>query len=321
VANYINAVAWDRDGSRLAALSDFGGIVTMWDSRDWSVTKSFQKYGGSYAQNSLSFLPDGTLLSSAPIGRSPDPRYSTLEIFSLVQWDPQTGEPLRYIPDPNRLPSDLRSAVGPAETFTVSRDGLLVAGISKGQVLVFRTIDWSILTKLEIPATPQHADFAASISISPDNVHIAVGTGFGFVHLFDAKSGLVKQTFLAFPGGFGFRCGAVSYSPDGRFLVAGRAGVSLGETDNGWIRIWSIGKEAIVAQLSGGRGAVRAVAWSEGGAALAVGDDRDLRVWDIKQSVSQPRLMLAQSGQFYSVAFSPDETLAASDTTEIMIYN
>lgn len=95
----INAVAWSADGMRLASLSNFGGTVTVWDASNWAVVNRFERYGGAYSQNSLVFLPDNTLLTAASVGKSPDPDYETLAVFSLIQWDPLTGRKLRYIPD------------------------------------------------------------------------------------------------------------------------------------------------------------------------------------------------------------------------------
>lgn len=85
VDNYVNAVAWNTAGSRLATLSNFGGTVTIWDAKAWNVVNEFDRYGGPFSYNSFAFLPDGTLLTAAPIGKSPDPKYATLAIFSLIQ--------------------------------------------------------------------------------------------------------------------------------------------------------------------------------------------------------------------------------------------
>ena len=95
VKGYVNAVAWNVDGTRLAALSNFGSAVTVWETKTWAVLKEYLRYNGaSYAFNSLAFLPDGALLTSSPIGdfsaKTPvtAAQVQTLETFSLIQWNP-----------------------------------------------------------------------------------------------------------------------------------------------------------------------------------------------------------------------------------------
>jgi len=43
VKAYINAVAGNVDGSRLAALSNFGGTVTVWETAKWAVVNEFNR--------------------------------------------------------------------------------------------------------------------------------------------------------------------------------------------------------------------------------------------------------------------------------------
>jgi hypothetical protein len=43
VKGYLNAVAWNNDNSRLAALSDFGRTITVWETRNWSLIKEFDR--------------------------------------------------------------------------------------------------------------------------------------------------------------------------------------------------------------------------------------------------------------------------------------
>ena len=72
-----NAIAWNTDGSRLAALS--GPNVRVWDAKTWKVVSEFQNPGASTANNSLAFLPDGSILTT------PKPAYDKSHLCSLVQ--------------------------------------------------------------------------------------------------------------------------------------------------------------------------------------------------------------------------------------------
>jgi len=228
---------------------------------------------------------------------------------------------VRYIPDlgyPPKVPSE---KIGPTDTFVVSADGSMVAGISAGDVLLFETRSWSLLRRLPTPPTPTHPDHAESVAISPSGRQVAIGTAFGYVHFFGADDGTRSLSFVAFPGDFGMVCGAITFSPDGRFLATGRGLVSVKENDDGWTRLWRVSDGAMVAGLTGGKGSVRAAAWNHSGDTLAVGDDRTLRLWRTTQLPQRPQLAMAKRDSSYSAAFSPNGTLAASDGSEIAIYH
>jgi len=317
---YVNAVTWSFDGSRLAALSNFGGIVTIWDPNSWSVVKEFKRDGGAYSQNSFAFLPDGTLLITTAGGRSPDPRCPTPTISSLTQWDSDTGQPVRHIPDLGCPPKSPSVPIGPTDTFALSADGSLIAGISGGGVILFETHGWSIVRRFATPATPKHPDFAASVAISPDARQIAVGTGFGHVHIFAVDGSAAPFSFVAFDGDFAPGCNAITFRPDGHFLATGRGLVSAGASDDGWTRIWRVSDGAMVANLTGGAGSVRSAAWNPNGNMFVVADDRTLRLWQSSELPEAPRLITKVSNRSYSVQFSPSGILAASDGTEIAIY-
>ncbi len=240
VDGYINAVAWNSNGSRLAVLSNFGGAVTIWRAINWNIVNNFNRNGGAYSQNSFAFLPDGTLLTAAPIGVSRDPRYTTFAESSLVQWDAATGQPLRYVPDLGYPPRDLPYRIGPVDTFVVSNDGAIVAGINGSSVFLFSIPGWSISRRIVIPPTPKHPDYPASVAISPDARQLAIGTGFGHVHLYNMEDTAPAHSFTAFPGDALHYCEAINFSSDGQLLVTGRGGTSVGEVDDGWTRLWRI---------------------------------------------------------------------------------
>ena len=280
----------------------------------------FDRYGGAYSANSLAFLPDGTLLTTAPIGVSPDPKYTTLEIFSLIQWNAETGRAVQYIPELGYPPKNVSDRIGPADNFVVSTDGSRVAGISKGDVLLFETRGWSIIRRFATPSTPKHRDRAQSVAISPSGLQVAVGTLSGDVHFFDLTNGAIRLSFHAYATDAGFGCSNLAFSPNGRFLVTGKGGVSIGEVDDGWTRIWRVDDGTLIARLTGGEGSVRTAAWNLNGGKLAVGDDRTLRLWQTSQLPQQPRLLKKARDNSFSAAFSPSGVLAVSDGSDVVIY-
>ena len=334
VRDYINAVAWNADGSRLAALSNFGGTVTIWETVTWTVVSEFHRYGGAYSFNSLAFLPDGTLLTSTPVGKSPDPLFKTLAIFSLIQWNPETGQPLRYIPDLGYPPKSLVVPIGATQTFTVSRDASMVAGISGRDVLLYRTDGWSLVGQLVTPPTskypadfvravpnrpPFHPDHAACLAFSPDGRSLAVGTGFGNMHLFELPGGTLRLSFSVFAADWGAGCDAVDFSPDGRLLATG-SHVAIGQPADGWTRLWRVTDGSLVERLFGGAGSVRTISWSGKRNLLAAGDDRVLLVWRFDPPDSPARLVAKIDEVTFSTAFSPRGVLAAAHANNVSIY-
>jgi len=342
VKSFINAVVWNKDGSRLAALSYYGGTITLWETKNWTVINEFQRYSGSYSQNSLAFLPDGNLLTSAPIGdysKDPryantsliDPRYKSLEIFSLIQWNPETGKPVRNIPDLGYPPKDLSIKV--TYSFTVSLDGSLIAGIYLGKyIAVYESQGGSLVQKLSIPQLPSHGDFAMSIAFSPDGQELAVGTGFGIVHFFGVRDGVLRRSFLAYYNNAhpknSYGCPAIAYSPDGRLLATGKSFIQnpiKGDTIT--TDIWRVSDNTKVASLTGSffmfKGVenpapVRTLTWSSQGGVLAIGDGGSLRVWQIDES-SQKQLFVSESNKIYSTSYSPQGVLAFTNNNEVII--
>jgi WD40 repeat protein len=317
VKGYLNAVAWNDDNSRLAALSGFGRTITVWETRNWSLIKEFDRYSGGYSFNSLAYTADGMLLTSAPVGKSPDPKHQTLAIFSLILWDPQTGRVIRYIPDP--VP-DTGFRIGNTDTYAVSPDGKLVAGIMEGsregRVLLFDTATWTLVGHFIVPPTLKHPDGAVCLAFSPDSREIALGTLFGYVHVVAIGQETPRLSFSAYPDGV--PCFAVAYSHDGRTLATGRGPVPVGAADDGRTRLWRASDGGSVAILKGGGAGVHKLSWSEAGL-LAIAHDQSLAVWDAAEPTT-PRMILNSEVDTYCVAFNKTGTLAATNGNKVQLY-
>ena len=175
----------------------------------------------------------------------------------------------------------------------------------------------------------QHPDYAAALAISPNGRQIAVGTGFGYVHLFGIDDRAPALSFSAYADDIvpplrpRPSCNAIAFSPDGQILATGKGLIDIQETDDGWIRLWRVEDGALVVRLTGGKDSARTIAWSPSGDRLAVGDNWTLRLWQISgmpQPEQQPQMLKKIRDKSYSVAFSPSGVLAASDAAEVVIY-
>lgn len=342
VHGYINSIAWSADGSRLAALSDSGGTITVWEKSKWRVVNEFHRYGGAYCFNSLAFLRDNSILTSAPLGDYSqdlryantiltDPNYKSLDIFSLIRWNPETGRVLNYIPDLGYPPRDLSTKI--TNTFTLSRDEKLVAGILKKDVVIY-DIDKRIalitiknpligsgarlINSKKVPKTVM--DSAASVAFSPDNKIIAVGTLSGKLNFFNVQNGSIFKTIDAFPETFGSGCISLSFNNDGSLIATGRAAVGVGKKDIGLVRVWRVSDGKMLFAYLGSTGSVRTLSWHPTGKILAAGDDSTLSLWNANDQTNDPVLTRKFPLGIYSASFSTEGILAVASSNIVVLF-
>jgi WD40 repeat protein len=330
----IEEIAWNKDGSRLAAVSGGSGLsagsIILWDTTNWTAVKEFQRYGGGGLplKDSFAFLPDGSVLTSAPgccywmnptFVDIPAPlnKYKTLEIFSFIQWNSETGVPMRYIPDLGYPPKDISKKIPKA--FAVSRDGSFIAAIYRGSyIALYKSNNGSLVRTLSIPGP----DFAETVAFSPDSNELAVGTISGLVHFFRLKTGTLQRSFKAFTDGE-FGCEAIAYSSDGRFIATGKSRHGETKTDNIGANIWRVSDNKMIASLevglwNGMPDMVKSIAWSPKGNELVVVDDEAVRVWRIDKT-GHKLLFTNKARDIHSAKYSPQGDLAVAIAKEIII--
>ena len=342
VKGYVNAVAWNADGSRLAALSNFGGTITLWETKNWTVLKEFDRYGGAYSFNSLAFLPEGSLLTSAPIGdplRNPifanlpsvDPKYEKLQIFSFIKWNPEAGKSIGYIPDLGYPPQDLSIKV--IDTFAVSKDGALIAGAAGHNANIYEAKSGFLVKQIPIPKPLEsknfHDDSTASVVFSPDSRELVVGTMTGKLYFFGLEDGMLRRSFNVFPTEE-YYSRAIAFSPDGKFIAIGKSKIfNVPEPNNISTYIWRMSDGTMIASLKGSTEVnsgkeeasnVNSISWSEVGNTMAVGSGTSLRLWKITENTQTLLLNNQISGGIYSTAFSSQGVLAASNKNQVIIY-
>jgi WD40 repeat protein len=219
----IDAVEWSPNGKYLAALSNYGSIITIWDTQTWKIVNEFKLYGKCHFSLYLGFLTNNTVITAAPIGQYPDQKYDDLsKYFNLVEWDIYTGKLLRYLPnEPVHRSSSVHKVA--MEKFTISNDHSLIAGIESdpnsivsvvdaktGRRIFSRVIpiDWGVdLSESQSLKTER----IIKVAFSSDGKHLAVGTGSGQitnnnktiaaggrVYILNSLNGKILKSFWAY---------------------------------------------------------------------------------------------------------------------------
>jgi WD40 repeat protein len=320
--SYLNAVAWSFDGSRVAGLSGMGRYITVWDTKTWKTVSEFQNPGASYAFNSLAFLDDGSILTT------PKVVFGKVHLCSLVQWNADTGKPVREIPDVC-YPDRKDDVGGITSTYTVSKDGALIAGIGgKVGVMLFDGHTGKFIKVLTVPGVSITKEFAQSLAFSPDSKTLAVGTMTGLVYFFDLQSGSISSVLDAYKAEDCY-VSSLAFSPDGQLIAAGKAkNVNLRNPNDIGTNIWRMKDQAHVASLAASTWTlqgkdeaviVRTVSWTPDNI-LAVGDDNSLRLWHVDGDKPQLMLDKRMGRGTFDTAVSPQGMLAATDNDDIVIY-
>ena len=221
---FINAVAWSPNGKYLAALSYYGTTITVWDTQTWEKVNEFTRNGGFYCDSSFGFLTNDSVITTAPLGPSPDPKYIELaRFFNVEVWDIHTGKFLRCLPEEPIHNPDTRYSPR-MDTFTVSSNHSLIAGVESG---IFRNtvsvLDAKSGRQLFSRVIPIEwgVDLSESKSLKSEGIHtlafstdgkrLALGTGSrqvtrqnktlaggSHVYILDSRTGKIVKSFWAY---------------------------------------------------------------------------------------------------------------------------
>ncbi len=339
VEGYINAVSFNRDGSQLAVLSQFGSIASVFDAREWTLLHSFGRYSGGYSFSSVALLSDGTLLTAAPVGsdavtrRYPntDTQYPRLDIFSMIVWNVATGRVSRYIPSVPTINPDSRHTIH-TDTFALSPDGALVAAIPpvSDHVLVYNALTGALLNTLTIPRySAKLGDHVMSVGFSPDGGEIAVGSTDGRVYFFARDGNQPLRSITVFPDPYGAI--KLAYSPDGKFLAVGSyQGLDVPNPLTIGTVIIDLQDGKQISQLPAPTYAigaiakpepVRALGWGGRVPTLAVGYDSKLQMWDVRQpGAPKQKLNDSINKGVGGIAFAPTGVVAVAVGNLVLIY-
>jgi WD40 repeat protein/transcriptional regulator with XRE-family HTH domain len=185
---------------------------------------------------------------------------------------------------------------------SVALDGggaLLAAGMSSGQVWLWRVADRTLLATLEGHTGPVFA-----VAFSADGHLLASGHGDGTVRLWEAPSGRPLATLEGHAGGVW----GVALTAGGELLASGSA--------DGTVRLWEAPSGRPLATLEGHTGGVWGVALSADGELLASGDGGGtVRLWNTSTGQSLATLE-GHTGGVWRVALSADGDLLASGSAD-----
>jgi WD40 repeat protein len=269
------AVALSPDG-RLAAASDAGGMVKLWDSAGrhqftFQAEKETRAAGTS-AEAALAFSLDSRRLTWADAAGA------------AAAWNTATGRELFRRPGSN--PRGL--------TIALSTDGERLAWVTRGGAIHVRDPAARADRRILYPRSLM----LPGLAFDPTGRYLASADK--QLRLWDLASG---RQVLAFGGGGSAAGQWLAFSRDGRRLVS----ASFREQTT---RVWEIPSGRELLGLPGHRGPVHGVGFSPNGRYLAVAGNQGLKVFDAPPTREAVRHR--SSDMVLSAAVSPDGNLVAS---------
>jgi WD40 repeat protein len=276
------AVAWSADGGHLAAISDAGKHIEVWDTAG-GTTKVLTSGGfGPSVSSSLEFLIGNELLTPPKMQKSLEE-----DNLSFSIWDIQNGSLVKSVEGP--FP-DKPWRNNFFHVYTISPDKRLVAASplepTAKLITLYSTQSWQVLHNLPVDAP------SGALAFSPDGNQVACGDIRHFyqidgiyteavVDLFDTATGTLVKTIAAYEKGLSVSISAIAYSPDARFIATGVTLFSKQHISRS-VRVFQVSNGAEVASYPVELHPIRKLQWSPSGKYIAFvsGGDETVRLWD-----------------------------------------
>jgi len=248
------------------------GEIKLWNTSNGQLIAELKGHGGLV--DGLNFSPDGKFIAGGG--------------FRLVLWDVAKRKQVRTM-----------KTGGLVHAVAFSPDGKFVISACRGQP--YAQV-WDVETGREqrkLYAGNTNEQTVYSVDFSRDGALLAIGGHNQNPTLWDGRTWLRAAALTNTASAYD--CARyVKFSPNGELLFT-----------KGDFRVpgvfWNVAERRIVAQLQGDNELVGDIDYSSDGTFLAtVGMDR-LNIWEAKTG----RRVRSVNGQFWSVAFSPDDKLVA----------
>jgi DNA-binding beta-propeller fold protein YncE len=265
----VRAIAFSRDGKKVATTGVVDNTLRVWDSATGRQTAQMDLPGDG---TGIAFSPDGKELAVGSGGSE----------GGLTYVDTETGKAIWRI-------GGVRGCMG---SVSVSPDGTRVAaGFAVGTAYVIDALSGKFVTEFKAPA---ESGLVVATAFSPDTKLLALGTSKGFVFLIDGETGrIVRQ--------FGQGRGSVTTLA---YLAGGR---KLAVAENGEyqdVRILDIATGREDKAFRGKKG-IWAFAISPDGRSAAVARvGGEIEVWDVAAGMEERHF--ATLGPVQGVAFDPE---------------
>ncbi len=147
-------------------------------------------------------------------------------------------------------------------------------------------------------AIPNQQTTVQDLAVSSNGRIIAAATKEGKLLLWNQWTRVPDEPVLIYQEARN-QVSAVCFSNDGSVLVSG--------DQQGNVKIWDIGKRALIQTLRGHVALIEDVEYSPDDSQLAsVGRDGTIQIWETKNLFDQPIVIKDSEGWVYCVAFSPD---------------
>ena len=282
IGNDLRGVAFSPDGRRIAT-GDLVGRLKLWDAQTGQELASLSGHQGP--ANEVVFSPDGSLIAAAgPGGCISIWESTTLERLATLdgdtnsvigigfradgrqlvsvscnatikRWDVQSGREVATL-DGNEAVRDVSFSLDSSRFVFCATSGLAVRETLSGR---------------NISMQPNSIRGATSVAISPDGMHVAVGSH-DAIELWTAD--LTRKLWVGYAKSGWIR--DLKFSPDGTHVV------SAGESE-GHLQIWDVRSGSKVRALVGNSGPINGIDFSPGGERLATGSSNTrLRLWDLR---------------------------------------
>jgi WD40 repeat protein len=281
IPKHIEAISFSPDGKAIAVAD--GAYQGLGSTRlfDPATGARLKVIGGSTGWiHGLAFSPDGGLLVTC--GSTWNDRASGYDSGKVTTRDLANGT--------ERLGEKWNVGTCRAVAFAPSGQTYITGG---GMCSLDRPGSgslclWDAATGQPLWIKQGHESVVECVAFAPDEKVVASGGMDGVLKLWNAVGG--EELYVARIEGNRYgRVLSVAYSPDGKYLAAGRGSYNRGD-HWGELRVWEIGAKPIrEISIIDNTCAITSVTFSPDGGLLAAGDaDGTLRLWDTKKAFAVP---------------------------------